>query len=59
MYMARLKVLISRKVLSSHHGMQSLQYCEADAEAGDWLLKQDCYIEAAQILHQQAQHTRY
>ena len=57
--MARLKLLIQRGVLSSHRRTQPLQYCEADSEAGDWLLKQDYYVEAAQILHQQAKHTRY
>lgn len=58
-FVARLNLLMRRNVLSSHSGAQSLQCCEADSEASDWFLKQDYYIEAAQILHQQAKHARY
>ena len=53
--MARMNLL----VLSCRSGTRLLQYCEADTEASDWFLKQDYYVEAAQILYQQAQHARY
>jgi hypothetical protein len=56
---ARLNFLMQRNVLSRHSGTESLQCCEADTEAGDWFLEQDYYVEAAQILHQQAKHARY
>ena len=57
--MARLNLLSQRSVLSSHSGTQTLENCETDAEAGDWFLKQDYHVEAAQILQQQAEHARY